>query len=486
MRSRRARLTGSALVAAAIVVLGAAPGSQGQKPEAAGKPAKPAAGDKPAKPAGQKPAKKKKGEAKPPKGEKSPRDVVGPPIDSRAWILIDARDGEVLASGSPDRPLPIASATKLMTAELALKELPPNKLLTAPAYDALKGESILGLSAGEKMSTRDLLYALLLPSANDAAETLAIGAAGNERRFVAEMNRRARLLGLDNTHYANPIGLDDPNNYSTARDVTTLAGNLLERPLLARIVNTQSALLKTGAEPRRIESRNTLLASEPWVTGVKTGHTLGAGYVLVGSANVDGASLISAVLGARSESARDADTLKLLNYGASLYKPKASGERGEKFASPQLDYRDEQLSLVAAKSFKVAARKGQKVETTVDAPDEVSGKIKKGQPLGRVLVTVDGNPAAKVALLAATGEPAASFKQKLTHTLSNPFILIPVALFAIVVIVLLARRGRRAVQDHRVAREEAKVRTPDDRRQMHQERMRRRQERASRRRDEDQ
>ncbi len=390
----------------------------------------------------------------------------------------------MLASKAPDRPLPIASTTKLMTAELALKELRPNKVLTAPAYDALRAESILGLTAGEKMTTKDLLYALILPSANDAAATLATGVAGSQQRFVAEMNREAKTLGLDNTHYANPVGLDDPNNYSTARDLSRLSSELLEEPLFAKIADTPSALLKSGDQQRRIETRNTLLEREPWITGVKTGHTLGADYVLVGSATLDGAKLISAVLGAPNEPTRDTDTLKLMRYGASLYKPKAKGERGEEFASPSVAYSDDHLALVAAKSFEVAGRKGQRVKSAIDAPGDVSGPIKKGEPLGRVVVTVDGRPAAKVPLIAATAEPEKTFLQKATYTIKKPYVLLPLALIVIVVVVLLARRGRRALGDHRAAREAAKIRTPEDRRMMQEERMRRRRERAGRRGDE--
>ena len=168
---------------------------------------------------------------------------------------------------------------------------------------------------------QDLLEALLLESANDAAAAIAENLSGSREAFVAEMNVRAEELGLENTSYANPIGLDDPANYSTARDLATLTRLLLERPRFARIVDMPVAELESGAISRVIDNRNTLVASTPWVTGVKTGHTTNAGYVLVGSAKGrGGAEVISVVLGEPSEPARDADTLELLTWGLGQFR----------------------------------------------------------------------------------------------------------------------------------------------------------------------
>ncbi|HET7507044.1 MAG TPA: serine hydrolase, partial [Solirubrobacterales bacterium] len=131
-----------------------------------------------------------------------------PHLQSRSWGVIDARSGDVLASHALDESLPIASTTKLMTAYVAMKEMPLDKIVRAQPYDAEYGESLMGLRTGERISVRDLLYGLILLSGNDAAHTLAIAAAGSEARFVAEMNRYAAALGLSHTHYANPVGLD--------------------------------------------------------------------------------------------------------------------------------------------------------------------------------------------------------------------------------------------------------------------------------------
>jgi D-alanyl-D-alanine carboxypeptidase (penicillin-binding protein 5/6) len=202
----------------------------------------------------------------------------GPPkLDARAWLLVDGRTGETLSGHASARELPIASTTKLMTAHLALENLPLGKRVRMDPYTAIPGESLLGVPAGTPISVRDLLYSLVLQSANDSAHTQAQVVGGTQQRFVAEMNRAAAALGLADTHYSNPIGLDSPGNYSSARDLAALAGRLLGDRTFARIADSPSAVLSSLHPRLTIGTRNTLLLRAPWVTGVKTGHTLGAG-----------------------------------------------------------------------------------------------------------------------------------------------------------------------------------------------------------------
>ena len=153
--------------------------------------------------------------------------------------MIDARDGHVLyARGTRRSAAAIASTTKLMTALLVLERARPGEVFTAPDYDAAPAESRIDLAAGERMTVSDLLEALLLESANDAAVTLAQRGVRRARgSFVAAMNRRARALGLADTRYANPIGLDDPAGYSTAGDLAVLASRLMRNRRFARIVD---------------------------------------------------------------------------------------------------------------------------------------------------------------------------------------------------------------------------------------------------------
>ena len=188
-------------------------------------------------------------------------------------IVIDARSGEALLAKHPDARRPIASTTKLMTALLTLESGKLERTFTAPAYNALPAESKINLRRGERMKVRDLLTALLLESANDAAVDLAVGVAGSREAFVAKMNAARAQLGLRNTHYANPIGLDAPANYSSARDLATLARQLMANPTFARDVDRPRATLRSGDHPRTIRNRNLLIGRYPFVDGVKTGHT---------------------------------------------------------------------------------------------------------------------------------------------------------------------------------------------------------------------
>jgi serine-type D-Ala-D-Ala carboxypeptidase (penicillin-binding protein 5/6) len=337
-----------------------------------------------------------------------------PRIPARAWILLDAADRARLAASSPERSLPMASTTKLMTAYLALHQLPLDKRLVAPAYHPIPGESLLGLKTGERMSVRDLLYGLLLPSGNDAAATLADGVAGSTPAFVGEMNQAARRLGLRHTSYANPIGLDQPGNYSSPGDLAKLALDLRRRALFRRIVATPKATLTTGDHPRTVVNHNDLVGRVPWINGVKTGYTLDAGYVLVASGTRKGVTLLSVVMGAPSTSARDQDTLALMRYGFSLYRVEAPVRSHQTLAHVDVPNGERDLALVASQAVHATVRRGERVHVAVRAPRSASAPIRRGSRLGRAIVTVDGEPVGRVALLArhsvrvASGESLAA------------------------------------------------------------------------------
>jgi D-alanyl-D-alanine carboxypeptidase (penicillin-binding protein 5/6) len=329
-----------------------------------------------------------------------------PQLSAKAWYLVDARDGTQLAGRNVGATAAIASTTKLMTAYVARDRLPLSERLVAPPYHPLPGESLLGLETGERISVRDLLYGLLLPSGNDAAVALAHGVAGSVPAFVDQMNRTARDLGLRDTSYANPIGLDEPGNYSTPRDLATLTMRLRRERLFRRIFDTPRTTLRSGAHPRTVVNHNDLVLSVPWIDGVKTGYTLDAGYVLIGSGTREGVTLLSVVLGAPSEAAREQDTVSLLNHGFSLYVRRTPVRNGEALAAPVVNGSDQTLPLVAADSVHVSARKGQAVRVTVNAPDEIQGPIPRGRRLGTGVVTLDDEVVGQVPLLSKRPAPA--------------------------------------------------------------------------------
>jgi len=338
-------------------------------------------------------------------------------IAARSYVLIDADDGELLAGRAGNRRSPIASATKLMTALVARRSLQLDETLVAPPYEALAAESLLGLQSGERIEVRDLLYGLLLVSGNDAAVTLAEGSAGSVDAFVARMNAAAARLGLGGTSYANPIGLDEPGNHSTAHDLATLAARLREDRVFQRIFDTAEYLTRSGAQPRRLVNRNTLVRTVPWVDGVKTGYTLGAGYVLVASGERRGAELVAVVLGAPSEEARNEDALELLEHGASLYRRERVLGRAQPVTSALIADQGERLDLVAARRVELTVREDEKVATSFESPSEVEGPIERGERLGTAVVSVDGEVEERVALRAARAAPAASPLERLDAAL---------------------------------------------------------------------
>jgi D-alanyl-D-alanine carboxypeptidase (penicillin-binding protein 5/6) len=227
------------------------------------------------------------------------------------------------------------------------------------------------------------------------------------------MNARAAELGLDETSYANPVGFDDPDNHSSARDLAELARLLLRNERFADIVDRPQATLHSGARDRTIANRNRLVRTWPFVDGVKTGHTRSAGYVLVGSASRNGAHVVSVVLGTPSEAARDAQSLELLEWGLDRFvrvRPVRAGRALEKASVAHFD--DRMVALEAARSAALTVRRGAKVHTRVEAPAELEGPLPAGERVGQVVVLVDGKVAARVPLVTAAKVPEASVIRK--------------------------------------------------------------------------
>jgi len=401
-----------------------------------------------------------------------PRDAVAgqdppsaaPDLAAAAWVLIDPRDGRRLAAHAPGEQRSIASTTKLMTAYLALEDLRLRERLTVPPYTPAPAESVVGLTEGEELTVRDLLLAMMLPSANDAAETVAVGVAGSEGDFVERMNRAAADLGLEDTRYSNPIGLDEIGNYSSAADLAALTTTLMNDGRFREIVDTPEADLKSGSVPRHVVSRNALLLADPSVDGVKTGHTLDAGYVLVSSARRRGVPLIAVVLGAAGESERDAESARLLDYGYSLYERRSPFEEGEELASADVRYEDDRLAIVPGRRLAVEARADQELTAALDAPGSVEGPIDKGEVLGRATVSLDGKVIGRVPLLAASAIGAPSFVDRI----GGAPVLAAIVIGAIVILLLVVLALRRRSAGRR------RGRSAEERMRSHNERTRRR------------
>jgi serine-type D-Ala-D-Ala carboxypeptidase (penicillin-binding protein 5/6) len=365
-------------------------------------------------------------------------------VKAPSAIVIEVSTGIVACARAPDRRRPVGSTTKLMTALLTLEKAKLSDTFTASNYRPAPIESKIGLLPGERMRVSDLMRGLLVESGNDAAAALAKGVGGSEKGFVRLMNQRARALDLDNTHYANPIGLDADGNYSSARDLVTLATVLRTNSFFKKVVDSPKATLKTGDHPRTFTNRNRLVVNYPFVNGVKTGHTRQAGYVLVGSASRNGVQLISAVLDTPSEDARDADTLALYKWAFPRFQRIRPVIKGNVMATVPIRFQQgATLKLKASRTVRRIVLRGHRdaVSVKVIAPDHVTGPIRGGQQLGRVEVKQSGKLVATVPLIAGAALPAANLTQKTKSWAGTPWVLVG-GLAAIVGTFLLARRRR--------------------------------------------
>jgi len=375
-------------------------------------------------------------------------------VDAPSAIVIEVSTGAVACATDPDERRSIASTTKLMTALLTLERAKLSDRFTAADYFPGPGESQIGLERGERMSVRDLMRGLLVESANDGAMTLAQGVAGSKRAFVRAMNRRAQQLKLTNTHYANPIGLDEAGNYSTARDLVRLAVVLRTNRFFRTTTDRPSVRLTTGNRTRTFINRNTLVRTTGWVNGVKSGHTNQAGYVLVGAGRKNGVQLVSAVLGTPSVAARDVATLALLKTGFPRFQRITALRRGTVMTRVPIRYRrGAELSLVAGRSVRRIVPRGQRDDVdaqVVGKPDDVAGPIVAGQGFGAIQILQNGRVVGRVPMVAASSVPAADLEQKAKSWFTSP---LPLLLLVAVIAgtVLVGRQLRRVVRDERRA-----------------------------------
>ena len=382
--------------------------------------------------------------------------AAGPDLSATAAILVAPSTGQTLYGLGADREVAIASTTKLMTALVTLEHTRLSQVFADPDYHPASSDSQLGLVPGERMTVHDLLLAMLLPSADDAAEDLAYNVGhGSVARFVAMMNRRARQLGLHHTHYSTPIGLDTPGNYSTASDLVKLAEyDLRTQPFFRRAVALPSAVLHSGDEVRVVANRNDLVGRVPWINGVKTGHTSDAGYVLVASARRDGMTLLSAVLGTSSEASRDENTLTLLDYGYSNFRRETPIRGGAVLARPTVkDRPGKRAVVIAARTFTRVLPRSTRVRVRVDVPRQLAGPLAKDAVVGTVVVTDGRRQIAREPLLLAQALPAVSAFTLAGHFMTRPstvLLLLVLASVAIAVTVWRVsgrhRRARRTLE----------------------------------------
>jgi D-alanyl-D-alanine carboxypeptidase (penicillin-binding protein 5/6) len=304
----------------------------------------------------------------------------------------------VLASSRARAHLPIASLTKMMTVLVALEHHKLTDVVTVDRRASVVGESTIHLHPGERLTVRDLIKGALIQSANDAAAALALSVAPDFPSFARLMNAKAAKLGLRDTHFVRPDGLDVPDHYSSAADMTKLARVLMRTRFVRNTVDEETATIAGG---RTLYTWDDLLAMFPRTIGVKTGHTAQAGWCQVAAARGAGVTVYATLLGGPTRSVRNADLESLLIWGLAQFRTVPVIQAGRAYATAQVPYGKQPLELVAAKPLNAVARLGRPLTEKVVAASAVALPVRAGAVLGRVEIWDAGKLRGSSALVAS-------------------------------------------------------------------------------------
>lgn len=328
----------------------------------------------------------------------------GPPqIGAVAAVVIDQASGKVLYKKDMNAEHYPASTTKVLTALLTLENMELDDKITLPEDFVNVGETNIGLQAGARQTVEELLMALMLYSANDAGQALAIGVAGTEESFVELMNQRVAALGLEHTHFSNPHGLHNENHYTSAYDLAMIAHVAMENPEFRRIVTTDSFTVRklNGGENFTVANRNSLLSQYEYADGIKTGYTRQAGNCIVASATKNDMQLIVVVLNSPNiyEESRE-----LLEWGFANSQHNLLVSANEVKAQVKvLNGGRSQVEVIAEKSLYSVMRTDENinVQESLDLPNSVPAPIHRGEVIGSVTYTDENGYTYSTNLLAA-------------------------------------------------------------------------------------
>ncbi|EOW9527634.1 D-alanyl-D-alanine carboxypeptidase family protein [Bacillus cytotoxicus] len=334
-------------------------------------------------------------------------------------IVIEQDTGKVLFEKNPNEKLPPASMTKIMTMLLIMEQVEKGKLkledkVRTSEHAASMGGSQIFLEPGEEMTVNEMLKGIAIASGNDASVAVAEHIAGSEEGFVNMMNKRAKELGLKNTHFQNPTGLPAKNHYSTAIDMAIIAKELMKYPLIRKYTGKYEDYLREDTDKKFwLVNTNKLVRFYPGVDGVKTGFTTEAKYCLTASAEKNGMRVISVVMGAPTSKERNSQVTKLLDYAFGQYTTKKLYKRGEKIQTVQVGKgKKEKVDLVAADNVSLLMKKGEdmdKIKKEIIAEKKVKAPIKKGDALGTLVITKDREVLLKQTIVAKEDVEAASW-----------------------------------------------------------------------------
>ena len=325
-------------------------------------------------------------------------DALAESLSAKSVVLMEMTSGEILLSKNPDEKLPPASITKIMTLLLVFEALDSGKIaledtVTSSKNASSKGGSQIWLKEGEQMTVHELIKATAIASANDACTALGEFVAGGEAEFVAMMNTRAKELGMNNTNFENPSGLDDTteNHYSTARDVAIMSCELLKHEKIKEYTTIWMDSLRNGET--ELVNTNKLVRFYEGTTGLKTGTTSKAGYCVSASAERNGMELVAVVLGSENSTERFEDAKKMLGWGFANYTIYQPTVDMSLITNVSVLYGEENTITPVTKDISpILIKKGMedKITQRVDICIDVEAPVEKGQKLGTVYFETDG------------------------------------------------------------------------------------------------
>lgn len=355
------------------------------------------------------------------------RPVPSPPIiGATSYLVIDSKTGAELAVLEPDKPVAPASLTKLMTAYVVFTALKDGQVslddeVTVSEKAWRTPGSRMFIEVGTRVTIRDLLLGMIVQSGNDASVALAEHVAGSEAVFAELMNQYARSLGMHSSNFVNSTGLPGENHYSTARDLATLARAIITGfPEYYRWYSVREFEYNDIKQP----NRNNLLWRDPSVDGMKTGHTDDAGYCLVSSAARDDMRVISVVLGTSSAKARIDGSQALINYAFRFFETRKLFSAGDEITQARIwKSAGEFSSLGVLEDLYVTIPRGSydSLDSVLNMPAIIEAPVAKGQPLGEIRVSLDGENVVTAPLRALEDNPGGSIWQVARDSVSLMF-----------------------------------------------------------------
>ena len=325
-----------------------------------------------------------------------------PKTNSRRYIVYDRISKSMIIGKNADIKSAMASTTKIMTTIVILEKSDLDETVTVSAKAGGTGGSRLGLKRGDKASVRDLLYGLMLRSGNDAAVALAEHVGGSVKEFAELMNEKASELGLTNTHFVTPHGLDDANHYTTALELAKLTDYAIDNETFAKIVGTKSTTIYINNQPRQINNTNELLGMLNGVVGVKTGFTNNAGRCLVTETKRNNMDIITIVLGADTKKDRTKDSVNLIEYTFSKYKMynleeqiiaefnKWKNINEKRILIIKGKQSNPKLALGAIEKATIPICDNDKIEYSINALTEVEAPVEQWNVMGTLTVKLNG------------------------------------------------------------------------------------------------